>query len=312
VGVPLMSRRESGRGAWTPAKRAFLSRVVEVLDGLRDYWPLTLRQVYYQLVAAGDIENRRTAYQKLSRVLVQARLDGHVPWDAIEDRARSILASAGWDDAAEFVRDQTEDYLSGYRRDLLRAQDHALEVWVEKDALSHVCHRAAFPYCVPVVVARGFSSVSYLHDAAQRIRRNAGRGKGTVILYFGDLDPSGYEMLPAMLFTLEDEMGLGSLVDGVRCALTPEQVAGHELPTNPDALKHTDTRAKKYIERFGNLAVELDALRPDVLEELVRDAIERWVDEALLEAERQAEAAERTRLESLRGKVVTLIESESA
>ncbi|MGH9867477.1 MAG: hypothetical protein ACREAA_04840 [Candidatus Polarisedimenticolia bacterium] len=307
-----MSRRESGRGAWTPAKRAFLARVEEVLDGLRDYWPLTLRQVYYQLVAAGDIENRHTAYQKLSRVLVQARLDGHVAWDAIEDRARSVLVSAGWDDAADFVRDQTGDYLAGYRRDLLRAQDHALEVWVEKDALSHVCHRAAFPYCVPVVVARGFSSVSYLHEAAKRIRHNASRGKGTVILYFGDLDPSGYEMLPAMLFTLEQEMGLQGWVTGIRCALTPDQVKEHGLPTNPDALKHTDTRAKKYIERFGNVAVELDALRPDILEDLVRDSIESWLDEGLLETERRAEAAERERLEVLREKVVALIEAENA
>jgi len=307
-----VSRRTAGRGAWTKGKRAFLARVEVVLDNLKDYWPLTLRQVYYQLVAAGDIENRRAAYQKLSRVLVQARLDGHMPWEAIEDRTRSVLDSAGWDDAARFVADQTDDYLAGYRRDLLQSQDEVPEVWVEKDALSHVCHRAAFPYCVPVIVARGFSSVSYLHDAAQRIRRNARQDRGTVILYFGDLDPSGYEMLPAMMFTLEDEMGLQGWVEGVRCALSPEQVEQHDLPTNPDALKLTDSRARKYIDRFGNLAVELDALRPDVLESLVRGSIESRLYLDRLQAEQETEAVERDRLAHLREKVVALIESEGA
>ena len=307
-----MSRRTSGRGAWTQGKWALLTRVQAVLASLNEYWPLTLRQVYYQLVAAGDIENRRAAYQKLSRVLVQARLDGHMPWEAIEDRTRSVLDSAGWDDAARFVADQTDDYLAGYRRDLLQSQDEVLEVWVEKDALSHVCHRAALSYCVPVIVARGFSSVSYLHDAAQRIRRNARQDKGTVILYFGDLDPSGYEMLPAMMFTLKDEMGLQGWVEGVRCALTPEQVEQHDLPTNPDALKITDSRARKYIDQFGNLAVELDALRPNALEALVRESIESRLHLDRLQAEQETEAAERDRLAHLRGKVVALIESEGA
>jgi len=305
-----MSRRDTGRGGWTEDKSSLLTRVQAVLEDLNGYWPLTLRQVYYQLVAAGDIANRRSTYQKLSRVLVQARLENHVTWGAIEDRARSILNSAGWTDAADFITDQTERYLEGYRRDLLRGQEHALEVWVEKDALSHVCYRAAFPYCVPVVVARGFSSVSYLNDAAERIRANGRRGKGTVILYFGDLDPSGYEMLPAMMFTLQDEMGLEGWVQGLRCALTPEQVEQHGLPTNPDALKLTDTRAKKYIERFGNLAVELDALRPDALEGLVRGSIESWLDLGRLQADQKAQASERKSLGRLRKKVRALVASE--
>jgi len=298
------------RGSWTPAKQAYLHPVLQVLDSLEPYWPLTLRQVYYQLVSAGHIPNDRSAYQKLSQILAQARLEGRVSWDVIEDRARAILSSSGWSDASAFLSNECEGFLSGYRRDLLQSQESVLEIWVEKDALSHVCHRASFPWCVSVVVARGFSSVSYVHDAALRIRSHADEGRRTSILYFGDLDPSGWEMLPSMLVTLQDEMGLEKWVEGIRCALTPDQVDEFNLPTNPDALKLTDSRAKRYMDRFGSLAVELDALPPQVLEALVRRAIEERLDLGLVESEREEEARERVRLQGLKDRVIELVEAE--
>jgi hypothetical protein len=252
--------------------------VIAVLDDLRDYWPLTLRQVYYQLVASGTIENNRNEYQKLSRNLSAARLEGAVPWAALEDRARSMHEVHAWEDRDEFVESTLAHFLRHYRRDLLQEQDEALEVWIEKDALSSVCYRAAEPYCVPVVVARGFASTSYKHECRLRVVRNAKRGQKTHILYFGDLDPSGWEMLPAMMNTLQLDMELGELVQATRCALTQEQVSQYNLPRNPDALKASDPRAKKYMKQFGNLAVELDALPPATLQSIVRCAIERRLD----------------------------------
>ena len=99
-----------------------------------------------------------------------------------------------------------------------------MEVWVEKDALSRIVHQAASAYGVPVVVARGFSSVTYVNACRERINRHAWEGQSTWILYLGDLDPSGWEMLPSMMTTLEDEMALGRLVEAQRIALIPEQV----------------------------------------------------------------------------------------
>jgi hypothetical protein len=300
---------ESGRnrGGWSKSTLAYLERVIEVLDELTDYWPLTLRQVYYQLVAAGAIQNSLAEYSKLSRILTKARLDGYVSWDVIEDRARTTLSSEGWTDQTRFVADEMDNFLTGYRRDLLQSQNLALEVWVEKDALSRVCHRIAFPYCVPVIVARGFSSVSYVHECRKRVEAKAGEGKRTVILFFSDLDPSGWGMLPAMLDTLQNEMNLREMVTGERHALNPEQVAAYSLPRNPDAFKPTDTRAKKYLTRFGNLAVELDALPPAILEGLVKRAIEENLDLSKFEAERQREAQEVTGLEIMRRHVFDMM-----
>ncbi len=84
------------RGRWARKSLAYIEPVLHVIEGLREYWPLTLRQVYYQLVSAGTIENNRNAYAKLTRMLGKARLDGMVDWRAIEDRSRAMLESEGW------------------------------------------------------------------------------------------------------------------------------------------------------------------------------------------------------------------------
>ena len=90
------------RGGWSRASLAYLEKVKQVLVSLKEYWPLTLRQVYYRLVAAGTIENNLAEYSKLSRILTKARLDGLVSWESMEDRSRRMLLSAGWEDKDDF------------------------------------------------------------------------------------------------------------------------------------------------------------------------------------------------------------------
>ena len=164
------------------------------------------------------------------------------------------------------------------------------------------------PYYVDLTPFRGDASIDLKWRLSQRLREVRLNGKRAVVLYFGDLDPSGWEMLPTMLETLQSEMGLGDTVDGQRCALTPEQVEKYNLPHNPDALKLTDSRARKYMDRFGDLAVELDALPPPELEKIVRESIEANLDLSRCEVERRREVGDRHRLEDLRGHVHELIE----
>jgi len=293
-----------------------LEQVRGELEELRPFWPVTLRQVYYQLVAHLVIENTRGEYQKLSRLLTTARLAGEVPWLAIEDRARQHLRSEGWSDAPAFLRQERDRFLTGYRRDLLRRQPWALEVWIEKDALSRICHDVAFRYCVPVIVARGFCSISYARECHDRVIEalEAGRN-GLRILYFGDLDPSGWEMLPALLSRLQEDMELGdSVVEGIRCALTPEQVSKYELPRSLDALKESDTRTPKYrewLEEEGyppDLAVELDAVPPALLQGLVKAAIEENLDLEHLQESLAAEEEDLARINALRDRALAVLD----
>lgn len=287
--------------------QTYLNNVLEVMNSLREYWPLTLRQVYYQLVAAGVITNNRNEYQKLSRVLSMARIEGLAPWEAIEDRSRVFMPSGGYDDAEHFKQSELDNFLEGYRRDLLQTQSSRPEIWIEKDALSHIVHEVAVQYCVPVIAAKGFSSTTFKNECRKRVLRNADRGQDTVILYFGDLDPSGWEMLPAMMRTLREDMEL-DMVEEERIALNPEQVDAYSLPIQFDAIKDTDSRAKKYRQQFGDLAVELDALPPHTLKDMVKQAIERTLDLSKFEIEQELEEEDLEVMDDLKEKVTQLVE----
>ncbi len=278
------------RNRFSGENQVLVMRIVRVLDNLVDYWPLTLRQVYYQLVTENVIENNISQYKKLSNLLTRARLAGDCPWEAIEDRTREVLHGGGWANPTEFITHETENYLEGYKRDLLQDQEVNLEIWVEKDALSRICHRAAEPYCVPVVVAKGYASISFVRECRDRILREAKHNKrATIMLYFGDLDPSGWNMLPVMMETLQDEMSLGELVGDIRCALNMEQVDAIGLPHNPDALKWTDSRAAAYVRQFGEVAVELDAVPPDTLIKMIENSIEHVIDMDLFNKQKEIE-----------------------
>ena len=262
-----MARR---KWKWTSKQFDKLNKVTDILQELADYKPLTLRQVYYQLVGKGFIDNKVSEYNMLSKLLKWARIDGYVSWADIEDRVRSFHNSAGWHDKDHFITQELNNFLKGYRRDLLQGQERYIECWIEKDALSSIFTRMAGPYSVSVVVCIGFSSVSFLNDFRQRL---TSQNRPAVMLYFGDFDPSGLEMLQAMQTTFINELGVRD-IEFKRMALLQEDISLYNLPHKFNALKMTDTRAKKHIQKYGHLAVELDALRPDILEAKIKNAIE--------------------------------------
>jgi hypothetical protein len=266
-----MSRRKF---TWTDAQKDKLYKVLDILEELKAYQPLTLRQVYYQMVGKGYIENNKSQYNMLSDLIKWARIDKYIPWEIIEDRVRAFRDYRGWSTKEDFIGQEVNNFLAGYRRNLLQTQAKYIEVWIEKDALSSLFSKVCLVYSVPVVVCRGFASVSFLNDFKERL---AVQGEKTpLMLYFGDFDPSGMEMLEAMITTLREELEVGLLFK--RIALTKEDISTHNLPHNPKAIKQKDTRAKKHIARYGELAVELDALRPNILEAKIREAIEQEIN----------------------------------
>ena len=289
---------------WTQHQLEKLDKVNAILKELKDYMPLTLRQVYYQMVSKGFIDNKTSEYGMLSQLIKWARIDGHIGWDVIEDRGRTFHNESGWDNKDGFVKQESKYFLTGYQRDLLQTQDKYIEVWIEKDALSSIFTKVASLYTVSVVVNRGFTSISFLHDFQERIRYH--KGKEVVMLYFGDFDPSGIEMLDAMKTTLQDEFGISG-VTYKRIALLKEDIVKYKLPHNPDALKTGDTRAEKHIKAYGKLAVELDALRPNVLESKIEKAIEAELDMNAFKKEVIKHNSESKNLNILKGKVDTYI-----
>lgn len=251
-----------------PATRELLGQITEVVE---DYatqgYKLTLRQLYYQLVAADIIPNQQKMYSKLSTILTDARMCGQVDWDVIEDRVRIPKMHAEWNDIPDLVNSA----VVSYRKNRHYGQGKYVEVWVEKDALSGVLQPITDEYHVHLMVNRGYSSVSAMHDAALRFEREV--GKDLHILYLGDHDPSGLDMIRDIESRLA---GFGVSVQVNPIALTKLQIQQYNPPPNP--AKITDPRAEKYISRHGNTSWELDALQPDVLHGLLREHLEDLID----------------------------------
>jgi len=296
-----MSRRKF---TWTDTQKDKLHKVLDILEELKAYQPLTLRQVYYQMVGKGYIENTKSQYQMLSALIKWARIEGYIPWEIIEDRVRAFHDFSGWETKEDFIGQELKGFLAGYRRDLLQTQEKYLETWIEKDALSSLFSKVCMGYTVPVVVCRGFSSVSFLNDFKERLARKA--GKAPVMLYFGDFDPSGVEMLEAMKITLGEELGVEDITFK-RIALLRGDISTYNLPHSPFALKKTDTRARKHIARYGELAVELDALRPDILERKIKDAIEGEIDAGAFNKELRRANLELRKLKEIKAKTEAFI-----
>lgn len=301
------TRRDRTNHRWNGRKAKLFADVEVAIARLEAYWPLTLRQIYYQLVAAEVLPNARSSYQKLSVLLAEARLAGKLEWRCMEDRSRSLLWAEGWRDCVHFAEDELDLVLTGYRRDLQQSQPVRLEMWVEKDALAHVVYRVAKPWCISVVVAKGWSSMTFKDLCRQRALADP---RPTRILYLGDLDPSGWQMLPSMMHCLQVEMRLGGKVDAERVALTPEQATEMSLPYSFDALKPDDPNARNYVAELTrrgyppDMAVELDAVPPETLEGLTEEAIRRNVDLSAFEDERRQAESELVRLAMWRREVL--------
>jgi len=292
---------------WTQHNIDKLNLVKEILQELSAYRPLTLRQVYYQLVGKGHIENNKSQYVMLSKLLKWARIDGHISWSDIEDRVRDYHGAGGWDNVDRFIQSEINGLFKYYSRDLAQTQPKYIEIWIEKDALSSIFTKAARKYYVPVTVCRGFSSVSFLNDFKDRLERYS-NGRQVTMLYFGDFDPSGVEMMETMKITLQDELGLSD-IEFKRIGLLKEDIEEYKLPHNPDALKKTDTRAEKHVKKYGEIAVELDALSPNVLEQKIKTAIEAEFDMDAFENEKQIYQEEIDKLTECREKFQSLLEA---
>lgn len=241
-----------------------LNRINDILEEyVNDGYTLTLRQLYYQLVSRDVIPNNDKEYAKLSNILKNGRMAGIVDWSSIEDRVR-VPKLPYW---VKDVKDAIKDTIQQYRLDRMKGQNRKVEIWVEKDALSNVLYRVSKKYHIRLMVNRGYSSVSAMYDAYNRLNT------GDVILYFGDHDPSGMDMIRDVRERLQE---FGIEVEVQPIALTMEQIREFNPPPNP--AKITDPRAKWYIKKYGKTSWELDALPPRELIRLAENAVESIID----------------------------------
>lgn len=256
--------------------RASLQRIDQVNQIIDEYqeqgYALTLRQLYYQLVSRDLIPNRQNEYSKLSALVTDARRAGLIDWDAIEDRTRFLRKVQTQSGISAAIRNAANNYCI----DLWADQSCYIEVWVEKDALVDVVAKACSVYRVPYFSCRGFMSDSEIYKAGIRMRKLYDSGKDIVFLHLGDHDPSGVDMSRDILRRVELFGDLANKIDFHRIALNMDQIEKLQPPPNP--AKDSDTRSKAYIQKYGLVSWELDALEPKTLTRLIRDEIERYLD----------------------------------
>lgn len=247
-----------------PDSLALITRVNGIIAEYQSKgYSLTLRQVYYQLVARDVIANNDRSYKNLGNLISDARLAGLIDWQAIEDRTRNMKKNTHWRDPAHII----QATVHSLRYNKWEGQDYYVEVWVEKDALVGVVGQTCSRLDVSYFSCRGYVSQSEMWAAAQRLRIKAAHSQ-PVILHLGDHDPSGIDMSR----DIQDRMELfGANPIFRRIALNMNQIEQYSPPPNPT--KITDSRATAYIDKYGHECWELDALQPEVIDSLIREHV---------------------------------------
>ena len=270
----------------TKFRQDSLTMIAKIEQIMREYvadgYMLTVRQLYYQLVARDIIPNTERSYKNTVRLVNEARLAGLLDWDAIEDRTRGFLRVPSWTSGKAIL----ESSAAQFHMDMWVDQPCRIYCIVEKEALAGVLQRVCSKYDIPLLAARGYPSASVLREFAKAELMSS--TQRILILHLGDHDPSGIDMSR----DLEERLRLlshRSAFELIRVALTMDQIEDQGPPPNP--AKTTDSRFAEYEALYGYESWELDALQPRFLTRLVEEHVLEVLDEGLWNA-RQGEINE--------------------
>jgi hypothetical protein len=271
-----------------PESSYLIAVIRRILEEHKQYGKLTVRQVYYQLVSRGTIENSPKSYKRYVNHCTTGRKGGVIPWDAFEDRTRTFhnepvpesMYDIGLKEEKEAIKSwfkyvlnpKMSEYYELYKWE---NQPCFVELWVEKDALAGFLSPLCEGLGVGLVVSRGYTSYTFKQEAIQRFKERD-EEQYPVLLYLGDLDPSGYDIYRCLKEEIQDEID-DARVD--RIGLNVEDVSQFGLVANP--IKDSDTRTKGFKGHYpelGDNVYELDALPPGELIDRARRNILKYFD----------------------------------
>ncbi len=268
--------------------RADIARLDEALTAIvQEQQPMSVRGAFYQAEVKELVPKDERGYDVVQRRLLVLRRAKVIPYGWITDGTRMVQRRGRWDGLAAFASHAARFY----RRDYWATSDVRAEVWIEKDALSGVIYPVVVDeWGLELFVARGFSSETYLHNAGENI---AADGRPTFVYVLGDFDPSGQcaagkimELLPRFAGDVE--------VHVEQLAVNFDQIKSLNLPTR--AVKMSDSRSPKFVEKYGPISCELDAIPPKQLRSMVGQAIARHADTSAIDQLKMIEKSERQAL----------------
>jgi len=288
------------KGPGRPFDEHLLKASVFVKKLVEEESPMTVRHVFYRLAGIGLVDKDDAGYQKVVRLLKTMRTKmsfkrryPHLALDFnhISEEGRRPHRTYTVSGPAEAV----ESLVYDYRLSVLDHADTYIEVWVEKDAMVGTIYPVCQKYDVPLIASKGYSSITALHRLATRIMQARALGKPTVLLQLGDWDHDGRNIPQTMNYKIRE-----MLRDNFECydpeleikriALTEKQIKRYKLPTRPN---------KKTGESTD---VDLDAMRPSELRQLLDKAISLYIPQDLVSEVREREKAHKRQLRKLADK----------
>jgi ParB-like nuclease domain len=280
------------------AKRPFVDAITKNMDALRPFWPLSDRTIHYGLLNAQPLKhagkpdsayaNDPESYNALTELLTRMRFEGIIPFDSISDDTRPVDDWPVHANVAPFVRSEIDNFMKGYWRDLMQSQPNHVEIVYEKLTLRGILRSVAMKYTIKMVPGRGYCTARPRWDMQQRFLAS-GKEK-LILLCLSDFDPDGQEISHSLVRSMQDEFGVP--VEGVQVALTAAQVKRFKLPPKMKASDKESKHRDKFIAKHGDDVFELEALRPNALQNLLEDAIRRVIDIDMFNAEVDAEKAD--------------------
>ena len=277
--------RPKGFITWQPreATQEVLMQVEDILQQYSEYWPLSIRQIFYRLVGIYDYDKTEKAYRRLCEYLGRARRARIIPFEAIRDDGWIRKEPNCYAGPGEFI-DNVIRAAEGFVRDKQAGQANRVYLLAEAAGMIPQLAKVAEPYSIPVMSSGGFDSLTVKYDLAKEAING---DKKAVFLHVGDYDPSGVCIFDSLAADIEAFAGSAAMF--IRIVLTPEQIEYYNLPTAP--AKKTDRRGNNVTD-----TCQAEALPPDELARIVKEAITNLYDMALYDDDCRQEIEDRKEL----------------
>jgi hypothetical protein len=306
--MPMQDRK--ARNKISQNKLPFLNAAIDVLNGLIDLWPISVRQVHYGLLNDPPLRHAKkpeskyvgdgSSYDDLDDLLVRARVEGYIPWEGvIDDPTRPITVWDSYDSVEPFINQEIKSFLNGFSRDYQISQPNHIEVLAEKSTVRGTLLPICEKYRIPLTISRGFSSKPPLRDLAERYRRSG--KENLIVLILTDFDLAGLSIADNFATGLRDDFRVDN-IHPIRVALNFEQIQKLQLLPGGQ-VKDKGPERESFVRQYGVDTYELEALPPKKLREYLEEAILSVLDIDLFNAEQEQETADLRALSAYRRKI---------
>lgn len=296
-------------------KTEFVNAIKDVVNGLKAFWPITVRAIHYNLLKVKPRPIRNTkrkdrdytyrndvhSYQDLVRQTPRMRYFGIIPEESIFDPTRTTTEWKPFPDVSSFLQQQKNRMFDGYHRNLLQSQDRHVEVVAEKLTVESYLKSVVEEYKLNLTISRGNSSMAARSDLARRFRRSGKRHLTLLCLF--DFDPDGEQLATIWKEYLWHDYGISC--DAFKIALNENQadeLSLIEATHSEDGLtaKEDSPNYARFVEKYGTTVYELEAMSPEQMQSAARNAIRTVLDMDLFQMEKEIEEQEIDSLEELK------------